>query len=917
MMLKKILLLIVILFSTSINAETEGILNQLLAPGPLMLGHKDLEAKDCLKCHAAGKGLDDQKCLSCHKEIKKLITSKTGLHGLQTTSCRKCHSDHKGREMDTTEVDTSNFDHFKMTGYSLDGKHSEIKCIDCHKEKRLKKQTRKTDTHFIGQTSSCKSCHQKDDPHHFIGKYDKNDCNSCHSNLSWKKDIKFNHDKDTNFKLIEKHAELKCTDCHQSNNSNNNQLKTTFKYQWNKLEQDKCLSCHKDFHKQNIQNHYKNSCIECHSQKTWSIESFQHSVTGFKLNGKHSETKCLDCHKQNKNINATATNTKHPNYNYSGLKKQCLSCHNDVHKFANFKSKKLGDLNQCLKCHNETSFKDVHDFNHSKDTQFKIDGKHQELKCSECHLPSKAENTKLKNNLITLKTPQYHWDKLEQKTCETCHTSPHKNTFSDKLLKQKCTSCHTTQDWSLLKSESGFDHSKTRFELTGAHLKTKCSDCHGKGENQKFKFKSVDSKFCIDCHKSIHTKQFDPQFASKNCMECHNTNSFKEILNFRHETTRYPLIGKHSEVQCKDCHQSTPETISIAWPNFKSSVHTDLKIINSSQYVFHNFQAENCLSCHKDYHQSQLSKNCRECHSENGWKPIQFNHNLQSKFSLKGQHAKLDCVQCHSSDKQSFQFKNEKRFNVHYKPIPSSNCSDCHSDFHKGQLSQKCQECHAEDSWKKTKFIHNLQSEFKLKDKHENLECSKCHSISNEIVSFHKQNFKVQKFKPINNSCSTCHKDPHKGSYGKSCQECHSEKSWKQTKDFHKNFSLKGIHYSIDCNECHQNNKKLAGQSQQCLSCHQKDDIHNGMLPNCSSCHTQYYWEASHFKHSLTKFPLRGAHRSIECSDCHTNGIYKGLSTNCYTCHQSDFAANPSPHASGNTNCTSCHRNTFTFKSVN
>ena len=32
----------------------EGLLNQLLAPGPLTKNHKDLEGTDCLKCHSAG-----------------------------------------------------------------------------------------------------------------------------------------------------------------------------------------------------------------------------------------------------------------------------------------------------------------------------------------------------------------------------------------------------------------------------------------------------------------------------------------------------------------------------------------------------------------------------------------------------------------------------------------------------------------------------------------------------------------------------------------------------------------------------------------------------------------------------------------------------------------------------------------------
>ncbi len=38
-----------------------------------------------------------------------------------------------------------------------------------------------------------------------------------------------------------------------------------------------------------------------------------------------------------------------------------------------------------------------------------------------------------------------------------------------------CEACHTTKSW---KELSGFDHSKTKFPLLGAHRATACIDCH-------------------------------------------------------------------------------------------------------------------------------------------------------------------------------------------------------------------------------------------------------------------------------------------------------------------------------------------------------------------------------------------------------------------------------------------------------
>ncbi|HPI39451.1 MAG TPA: cytochrome c3 family protein, partial [Pseudobdellovibrionaceae bacterium] len=119
-----IMLICCLLSSAIVSAETEGILNKLLAPGPLIEGHKSLEGKDCLKCHDAGKGISETKCLSCHKEIKPFVESQKGFHGIaaQNKTCIQCHKDHKGRAFDSTVVDEKSFDHLKMTGYSLEGK---------------------------------------------------------------------------------------------------------------------------------------------------------------------------------------------------------------------------------------------------------------------------------------------------------------------------------------------------------------------------------------------------------------------------------------------------------------------------------------------------------------------------------------------------------------------------------------------------------------------------------------------------------------------------------------------------------------------------------------------------------------------------------------------------------------------------
>jgi nitrate/TMAO reductase-like tetraheme cytochrome c subunit len=81
----------------------------------------------------------------------------------------------------------------------------------------------------------------------------------------------------------------------------------------------------------------------------------------------------------------------------------------------------------------------------------------------------------------------------------------------------------------------------------------------------------------------------------------------------------------------------------------------------------------------------------------------------------------------------------------------------------------------------------------------------------------------------------------------------------------------------------------------------------------CLTCHSNVAWKPATFNHSTTSFPLLGAHLSAACTDCHKNGVYKGTSTDCFFCHQTDYAASKNPaHATANfpTACISCHTTT-------
>ncbi|MEK6579568.1 MAG: cytochrome c3 family protein, partial [Bdellovibrionota bacterium] len=728
----------------------EGLLNRLLAPGPLLRGHDDLEKKDCLKCHDMGKGVPDSKCMDCHKDIGAQVKEKKSFHGLHKKSCSECHADHKGRDFDTVKIDQKKFDH-KETGFSLTGKHADIDCAKCHVEKRKKNVIRSGDIRWFGQTTTCVSCHKKDDIHFFKGAWAKKDCASCHGEKSWKTDLKFDHEKDGKYRLEGKHLELKCQDCHNPNKKNRKESV----YQWKKLKTDKCLTCHENIHKKHMSPKYLGpDCTTCHSQKSWKISKFDHfKVTHFEIEGGHAKLKCTDCHKQS--YQAIAQGKSH--YHWMGVSKKCQSCHEDVHK--NHLSQKF--RGKCEICHSVENWK-IKDFAHEKITQYALRGKHGQIQCNDCHKQKQAvlDEARSKNT-----KKNFHWEGLKSK-CLACHKDEHQfGQFKSKHFKtpNDCLECHNETKW---KPTPRFDHTRdTEFPMDGKHVPLKCKDCHL--EKDKFKrpvrwsyhWPELNKKNCELCHANVHVNSSDKQFKLKRCDDCHLTSGWKVLANnknFDHGATRFKLSGKHVKVTCKECHEVKGKKI----------------------YRWETFDKNFCISCHENVHSRQFSslfndQACDKCHGTENFKSrFNFNHD-ETRYKLLHKHKDVKCEKCHIDTSSFFKTKPPTR-------------------MHQYQF-------------------HNLGSQ----------------------------------------NCALCHKDPHKGNFGAACSNCHTEKGWKITEDFHKNFTLTGVHYTLQCQECHKNERKLSGMSEQCILCHQKDDIHSGTQPQCGECHRQLFWENAEFKHSL------------------------------------------------------------------
>ena len=501
--------------------------------------------------------------------------------------------------------------------------------------------------------------------------------------------------------LTNAHANLEgmthCTQCHEIGK---------------KVDNDKCLDCHKEI-KTRIEKHVgfhvsdevkKKSCFECHNEhhgRNFEIvhfdkNKFDHSLTGYILKEKHSSLKCEDCHKQDF---ISDKELKKKEHTFLGLSQNCTSCHEDFHQ---------GELgNNCASCHTEKSFRPAPGFNHNN-SKFILTGAHIKTDCSRCHKSELIEGKKIQ-----------HFKGLAFESCTACHDDIHKNKFG-----QNCTECHTTDSFRQIKDLRKFNHSKTNFALVGQHNTVSCNKCHTSGYTKKLKHEK-----CSDCHTDYHKDEFNKNKKKHDCKDCHNEFGFTPSLYTieSHNLTDFKLIGGHLAVPCETCHK------------------------NNSEWKF-RFSSIDCVSCHKNVHGNSISSQfmgnneCTKCHNENSWDKINFDHNT-TKFILTGKHLSVSCRSCHI--KTTFN-GNE----VHLFSQLNQKCESCHEDKHAGQFvigtDTDCFRCHTTSNWKAEKFSHD-NTGFKLTGKHQITDCSKCHkTVTSEKGTFVK--YKFESFK-----CADCH----------------------------------------------------------------------------------------------------------------------------------------------------------------
>ncbi len=363
------------------------------------------------------------------------------------------------------------------------------KCLDCHTEVSQQIQTGNGVHSQIAANVECATCH----PEHRGRSFDPTaaslqlfDHTTTGFSLNWHQ---VNYDATT----------MQCSECHKSND-------------FSVVETRTCVDCHSGHDKSFMETHLANDgqdCLGCHNGAD-RMATFDHSQTGYPLEGKHSQLTCTSCHKTD-SIKDTSSS--------------CKDCHTEP-------AAHQGLFEQaCDTCHSLTGWLpatlDGQSFAHSQTTGFSlalhtVDYAKQNITCTTCH-PSNLQATDLQ-------------------TCIDCHTQHDSKFMADHQSQYgaECLTCHDGVD-----RLSNFDHNNF-FPLDGKHAEAQCEDCHA---NQVYRGTTTE---CAQCHEEpdLHAGVFGLK-----CNYCHTADTWSPASLQQHNfPVNHGLEDPSLQLECTACH---------------------------------------------------------------------------------------------------------------------------------------------------------------------------------------------------------------------------------------------------------------------------------------------------------------------------------------------------------------------------
>lgn len=422
---------------------------------PLIGSHAGLPCDQCHTNQVRGefRGISTD-CITCHESAKLQGDMQFSGHDQFSLYCQSCHEPFSWKDAQFNHADT---------GFPLLGNHLQAQCIDCHYDG------------YSGTQHKCEFCHidaynSTTAPSHSSAIYVPTDCAFCHDANGWSPSVYDHYPEPAN-----------CNICHLSD----------------LLAANISVPNHQEL---------PITCIICHTTSSWQNLDFDHTITGFAIEGIHQTLDCSACHETG----------------FSNTDNNCMDCHADDynqttspdHISAGF------DPDDCHLCHNALGWIPA-EFDHSLTNQA----------CSACHSFTDG------------------WDPQP--------LIDHASAVKLGSAINNCTLCHvSTDNWLNITFENN-KHDGSEFSIffdiySGEHnneWNASCTDnCHV--------FGAFDTFSCYDnCHTNRHSRNgmLDEhcENGSSNCQNCSGFNGYWSVNTVYSDGS---WSDPSTFIQCYQCH---------------------------------------------------------------------------------------------------------------------------------------------------------------------------------------------------------------------------------------------------------------------------------------------------------------------------------------------------------------------------
>ncbi len=446
------------------------------------------------------------------------------------------------------------------------------------------------------------------------------------------------------------------------------------------------------------------------------------------------------------------------------------------------------------------------------------------------------------------------------------------------------------------KRNVSFDHVKTGFPLTGAHVALPCETCHVQGT-----FKGT-PKNCETCHtpgsrvRAATAKPANHIPTRQACNQCHSSTASWKVARFTH-------VGVIPN-QCGQCHNnSTAPGKPANHPVTNQSCDTCHRTTTwmSAAFTHLGVIPGTCATCHgttatrKPSNHIPTNLSCDACHTTGGtFTTSRFTHSATQGV------LPLQCATCHNGSYSHMNALGKSSNHV----ATTASCDTCHKGYvsfamagsafnHSGVTPGSCANCHngSQAAGKPSNHIPTTQP------------CDACHSTGGTFTTSTFSHSATQGV--IAGQCTTCHNGAYAqwNAQGKpanhspttaSCDSCHKN----FTSFAGAAFSHTGISPGT-CSTCHYQggsglakpvnhipyeSQLLAGSGMNCDSCHKSTTSfatqtmnHNNSLGNgsgwCKGCHQS----GANYLGNMQKKPLNHYELYQGQADCSSSGCHRPL----------------------------------------